>query len=410
MKNKLYYIFGLFMCFVFTSGVYAEGIVITVESTNNTNVIKGEERDLTVKLAAEKIISNCQFKLENESNLDFVTDSIETNTNGWTWNGNITDGFTVTKPNGSDVTPNGGILKLKYKVNDTGKVTVKDIKCTIEEDNSEITHDNVEITFTTIDAADDMSLKSLAVTGSDKTIELKPDSFDYVTSIDSPNFGLEFETSNPDYQDKVVVKDESGNVIDDVKNISFTNLTGQGAMKLSIIINEKPTYTLLVTYIQKELDNSLEYIKINGDNITLKDGEVSYTVEIDNDVNSVEVAIALKDSENFKIGENSNINLETLKTTFNNFTEENLIIFVEPKDSSSGGVSVTYTIHIKKKGVSTVIPDKDEGDEIEKPSIEDEEIVNPSTGDISMFVMILILISSLIVSVVLYRKNLESYK
>ena len=411
MKNKLYYIFGLFMCFIFIGGVYAEGITITVES-NATNVIKGENREVTIKLNSDKVISKCQFKVENDSNIVFVNDSIK-GANGWSFTGNITDGFEVTKPNESTVTPNGGILNLSYSINGDGKLTVKDIKCVVEEDSSEKTHENVEVNFTTIDAVDDTTLRSLSIKDG-TAIDFKSDVYGpYLTSIETSKFALEFETSNPDYIDKVVVKDSSGNVIDDVKNITFNDPTNQGAMNLSIIVNDITTYNLLVTYREKTYDNSLEYIKINGSNLTLVNDKLDYTLDVSSDVNNVEVIVGLKDTVNFKIGNNSNIDVDTLRGNFSITDTIDINIIVEPKDSSLGAVSKTYTIHIKKNNGSTVIPGDDE-DEVVNPPVEDDDeddvIVNPSTGDISMFVMILILISSLIVSVLLYRKNLESYK
>lgn len=413
MNKKLCCIlFSLFMCLIFINNVYADEVVITIDSNAN-NVVKGENREITIKLNSDKVISSCQFKVENDSNITYVDNSAIA-LNNWNLDGNVNDGFVVTKPNGSTVVPNGGILKLGYVVNGNGKFHVKDIKCVIEEGSVEKTHGNVEIEFTTIDAADDTMLKSLRVKEGTE-FDFKSDVFEnYYSIIERPNFTLEFETNNPDYQDKVVVKDSMGNVISDINNITFRDLTNQGGMPLSIIVNETTTYTLLVSYIQKTFDNSLEYIKINGSNITLLENKTDYVLEVSNDVNNINCIVALKDSVNFQIGKNSNINADTLEDNFSIVDTVDINIIVEPKDSSSGAIKKEYTIHIKKVGASTSEPDKEEEDVTPPPVLEEEDddeiIVNPTTGDISMFVMVLILISSLIVSVILYRKNIESYK
>ena len=410
MKNKLYYIFGLFMCFIFTSGVYADGISISLEGNVN-NVNKGDNTEITVKLTADKVISSCQFKIESTDSLVFVTGSDDVPPNSWGKTGNITDGYTVTRPSGENPQPHtGGILKLGYTVNSNGKVTIKDVKCVVEEDSSEQTLEDKEISITAIEPADDTNLKSLVVKdGTD--LDFKSDVYDnYFSSLSSSTFCLIYETSNPDYQDDVVVKDVAGNVITDVNNITFSDSTGQGGMPLSIIVNGTTTYSLLVSYVKKELDNSLASIKIGGSDLTLEPDKIDYTIDVSNDVNNVEIVVALKDTENFQIGKNSNIDSETLSGNFS--VPSSIYIVVEPKDSSSGAIAKTYTISIKKKGENVVTPEPDEP-KIETPSVNDDgdnEIVNPTTGDISMFLMILILISSLIVSVILYRKNLESYK
>lgn len=412
MKNKLYYIFGLFMCFIFINGVYAEGISVLLEGNVN-GIVKGETAEINVKLTSDKVISNCQFKIESTEGIVFVSNG-DIALNNWSKTGTLTDGFTLTRPNNENPnTPNENILKLNYTINDSGTVTIKDIKCVVEEDSSEQILENKEISITAIDAADDTTLKSLRVIeGTD--IDFKPDQFQYGTIIETNTFGLEIVTNNPDYQDKVVVKDISGTIINDIKNITFNDLSGQAQMPLTIVVNgnEEKAYILSVKREQRELDNSLEYIKINGSNLSLEDGKDEYNLDVLDDVTDVEVIIALKDSMNFKIGKNSNIDSETLRGIFSITDTIDINIFVEPKDASLGTTSRTYTIHIKKKGVEVKPEEPEKKPVVERPDDDDENNVetNPTTGDISMFVMLLILISSLIVSVVLYRKNLESYK
>lgn len=410
MNKKLCYIFILFMCLIFINVVYASEITVSLELENLT-VVKGEEKNLTVKLTSDKVISSCQFKLKSEGDLVFVDNSISANTNSWTWSGNITDGFEVTKPNGNSSNPNGGIFRLKYKINDSGKIIAEDIKCKVEGDSTEVIHENVEISINAIEAVEDTTLKSLSIRdGTD--FNFKSDVFsNYISYINSTNFALLYETNNPDYNDKVVVTDLDGNVISDLNNITFKDPTNQGGMPLTITVNDITKYTLLVSY-RTALDNTLEYIKINGTlldlNLFVND---SYDLEVSNDVNDINCVIALSDPENFKIGNNSTIDFVNFEGSVSIIDATYINIIVEPKDISSGGIKKEYTINIKKVGASTGEPDKEE---VTPPPVKEEDddeiIVNPATGDISMFVMVLILISSLIVSVILYRKNIENYK
>ena len=77
-------------------------------------------------------------------------------------------------------------------------------------------------------------------------------------------------------------------------------------------------------------------------------------------------------------------------------------IVIYPKDSSSGIETLTYWITVKKAGGSSTPSSS-------RPSSTGGGITNPQTGNISIFVITLVLIGSLILSLNLYKKNMNYY-
>lgn len=409
MKKKINYLLVcLLFWLTFAGNVYADNISISAVA-DNSQIVKGETAVITIKLTADVAISQCKFKIESDEGIVYDSPS---STNGWNLTGTGVDGFLVENSLSDTNKPeNYGILKLKYVVNNSGKVTVKTEQCVSAIDDKPLYPQDSVAQFTVIEKEDDTTLRSLSVIGG-KAFTFDPTVLNYAVTLESSTFGLVFETNNPDYQDDVVVKVKDGDVITDVNNITFNDPSGQGQMILNIIVNGQTTYEIDAVYMKKELDNSLEFIKINDADLSIQKDKFEYVLEIDKDVKEVLVAVGLKDSINFQIGKSSNIDPDTLKATFPMTKDEEFAyIVVEPKDSSSGATSATYTIHIKRKG-STSAPPVEE----EKPSNSTESektdtpIKNPDTGGISMFTMAIVLIASLIGSIYLYRRNLEGYR
>lgn len=409
MKKKINYLLVcLLFWLTFAGNVYADNISISAVA-DNSQIVKGETAVITIKLTADVAISQCKFKIESDEGIVYDSPS---STNGWNLTGTGVDGFLVENSLSDTNKPeNYGILKLKYVVNNSGKVTVKTEQCVSAIDDKGLYPQDSVAQFTVIEKEDDTTLRSLSVIGG-KAFTFDPTVLNYAVTLESSTFGLVFETNNTDYQDDVVVKVKDGDVITDVNNITFNDPSGQGQMILNIIVNGQTTYEIDAVYMKKELDNSLEFIKINDADLSIQKDKIEYVVEIDKDVKEVLVAVGLKDSTNFQISKNSNIDPDTLKAIFPMTKDEEFAyIVVEPKDSSSGATSATYTIHIKRKG-STSAPPVEE----EKPSNSTESektdtpIENPDTGGISMFTMAIVLIASLIGSIYLYRRNLEGYR
>lgn len=247
----------------------------------------------------------------------------------------------------------------------------------------------VSFSFISSVFADDNTLSSLVVNGG-SSINFKSDQYNYLTVLDGPNFSLDMMASTSSYQDDIVVKNKDNGEVLNPKGITFS-ANEEGYMMLSIRINDddKTEYTLVVKYTKEGLDNTLSSLKINGKNVKLVNGETNYTVTIGSDVSNFDVEAILTDSNNFKFGNNGNV--KQTKTNFNISDVAYVIIAVEPKSTDMGVASLTYNITVQKEGMVG-------GDSL-----------NPETGDGTMWIMAIILVSSLIGSIVLYKNNMESY-
>lgn len=411
MKNRINYILlCLIVSFAFINNVFADTAVTLV--TDNTTVVNGSEVSVRVNLRSDEVVTACLIKVTSDDSIEFVE---KNNMNSWnvTQEGGV-DGFTIENSAivGDILTGGQNILEFKYKINGAGEIKVHTDHCSNGANNTGITDiSEHSISFTTKEKEDDTSLSDLSITGGEP-ISFDSTKLSYASKLNSSTFGLNITTSNPDYQDDVVVKDEDGNIINDIKNIIFSDPSGQSLMTLYIIIKDTTTYTLMLNYENVELDNSLSSVTINGVSLTLEPGKTDYTFEVDSDVTSVLIKVTLKDSEHFKISNNSNVDKEI------NISGDtcSASIIVEPKDDSLGGTENAYMITIKRKsnnsndGSGTGNNDKEPTDNNKKPTGGNEPVKNPQTSDISMFVMALVLISSLVSSLILYKKNLESYR
>ena len=428
MKNKFYYILlGVLMSFSFMESVFAAELDFTVTATPDaTTIVKGKEVKITLNLKSDSPIEMCQFQVTADSTLEYVSMSTS---NLWSVGQGTISNFTLENDvNNTEPLTNGkNVLEIKYKVNGDGKVTIKTEECTYVADASNTssgTHEDVVVNLTAKDASADTTLSELNVTGGKllTPITTPTENNFYAIELDSSTFGLSAKASNSDYDDDIVFKDASGNVISDPSNIKFAGDGGQKQMLMSIVVNNTTTYNLLVRYEQMELDNSLKSVTINGVNLNLEDNVYEYEYTIGKDVTSFDVAAVLSDSTNFKFGNDSNA-----PGNFSIKDVVDIIIVVEPVSSDIGASSVTYTIRVNKEGALTEEPNNNGNNN--EPSTggntgntgnsgssngsgngSSNVGSNPSTGDISMFFMAIILIASLVGSIILYQKNLESYK
>ena len=147
---------------------------------------------------------------------------------------------------------------------------------------------------------------------------------------------------------------------------------------------------------------------MSGFNILLSKFSGNEDIVVGSDVSSFTVEAELNDSENFKFGDAGNA---PGKFNINDIVD--FYIVVESKNDSSS--VVLYTFKVTKEGSSPTEPGKDGnnnsgGSAGNNNGSNGNADTNPQTGGVSMFVMAFILVVSLIGSVVLYQKNLESYK
>lgn len=402
MKNKFCYILvGILFSFSFMNNVFAEGTLDFTVTTDvsATDVVVGDEVTIKVGVKSDTYIHACEFVVESDSNVSFV--SINGVNNYSADKGEEKISVMDSRTSGDAPTDGINIMQLTYKINGDGKLTIKTDECVSWDGNEYGTYEDITINFTTKELSADTTLKSVKINGQEVDKISPNGSTAFV--LENPNFSLEYETTNPDYMDDVVVK-MNGNVITELNNIVWSDPSNQKIAQLELIVNNVTTYSIGVYYEGENLDNSLKSLKINGETVNLVSGQTNYTIKIGKDITSVKIEVELTDGENFRIDEpfeNGVLNHTILGNS------SSVQIDVVPINDQIGGSSVSYVIKIEKEGgsasSSTVKPSTS------KPtSAEIEE--NPPTGDISMFVMALILISSLVGSVLLYQKNIEGYK
>lgn len=406
MKNKFKYILTiLLVSFAFVGNVFASEIIIT-SVVDNTVVSKSSEVSVLVNLKATEAIKECKFKFESDDTLEFVSRS--NLVNEWSVSEDGVDGVRIV--NGSwesgPVIDGQNIASVKYRVNDNGILTIKTVECISATKTYQ--HKDVKVNFTVVEDVKDTTLKSLKVINgvmNPSNVSTNHEG-NYIITLNSSKFGLEMVANDSKYQDDIVVTDVNGKVVEDVSNMTFTDPTNQGQMPLTVIVGGETKYSLLVTYVQKDLDNSLSSIVINGVSLAIEKGVYDYKYTVGADVTEIVVAAVIADTENFKFGVSSNA-----PDTFAIKDSVSVIIVVEPKDSSVGAESVVYNVEVVKESKQEENNNKvTTGSGNNNGSNSNNEInKNPSTADIPMVLMAFILVVSLIGSVFLYRKNLENY-
>jgi len=404
MRNKfLYILIGLLVGFSFMMNVFAtDEIEFEVYANpSNTDVVVGTEVAVMVGIKSNVYINTCTFQVINDDNIEALEPK---GVNGY----NVSVGdekINVMDSSTSGESPVNGIniLQLNYKINGNGTLTIKTDSCSPWESEKDVTYKDVVINFTTKEKTEDNTLKNIKINGVDIP-NFSSDGNSYSVKIEEPKFSLSWETTNPDFQDKVVVK-MNGEVITQFDNITWSDPTGQTIGELELIVNEKKTYSIGVIYEKKDLDNTLKTLKINGEMVNLMSGETSYSVKVGKDITNVKIEAILNDKENFKLDDTF---VNGIKTHSFSGSSTSFTIEIIPVSDQVGASSLSYIIEIVKEG-GTVLPSSSSKPSSSKPATGDIE-KNPQTGDISMFVMALILISSLIGSVILYQKNMEAYK
>lgn len=406
MKNKFYYILlYVFISFSFLPVAYAEGLEFTMSASASQNeVVAGGESTITVSLKSQSAIAMCQFNVSVDGSLELVSKNGLNNWNFETFQG--VGKITIHNNSLENVayTEGKNIFSLVYKVNENGKVTIKDIECTSlmpegVDENGEATEvmgttSDVSVAFTTKAATSDTTLSNLTVTGGTLLSEFSPAKHEYMVELSTSQFSLGLTANHKEFQDKIVVTDVNGKTLDP-NNITFSNDGDQGLMQIHITVNgdTDKKYVLVARYQQKELDNSLSSLKINGTAVKLSANQTDYTFEIPQNVTEVTLTAELADSTNFQFKQGNEPGV--FKTSGGTTS---IALMIVPKNSGIGAAGKTYTIEIIKKG-SPSGGDQSQGG---------NATTNPSTGGISMFIMIFILIISLMGSLYLYRKQVAS--
>ena len=402
MKNKfLYLILSIFMCFSFVSKVFAEELEFSFNAAvvgGSTSIVKGSEATINVSLNSDVYLNKCSFTITNDSTIEFVSGS---GLNKYSL-GNTGNIYEISRDASNTQFNNGfAVMQLKYKINEDGKVTIKNLECSSASDNQVGSYsEEIVLNFDAIDANADTTLSKILVTGGTLSPNFSSSVKNYSINLDKTTFSLELTASNAHYQDDIVVTDEEGNKLD-VKNISFKN-NNQGKMTIVIKVNDDTVYNLLAVYEEKELNSSLKTLKIDGKEVNLESGKYDYTITIGKSVNSVKIDASLNDTTNFKFTDEFN-GTQIVQTPSDTTSYP---IIIEPSKSEIGAEGVTYVIKLVKESSgnnnsnnNSSIGSNNSGN-VNK---------NPTTGGISIALMICILMCSLVGSIYIYRKKIENY-
>ena len=170
-------------------------------------------------------------------------------------------------------------------MNGNGNVIIKTLDCSYagsgnaEEQFEDSEIDEIKLGFKTKSLSEITTLDSLTVIkGGTMTDVFSSDKKGtYFIELNSLTFGLEWTTTNHDYQNNVkVINFDTDEEINDPKNITFES-NGTTGMPILVVVSDNngnsTTYTLVAQMSEQvEYDNTLKSITINGKKITLIDG------------------------------------------------------------------------------------------------------------------------------------------
>lgn len=355
-----------------------------------TQVMPGEEVSCSIKGTSTDTVNNISANLSAAEGLEIVGFNASSE---WA-SGDISASNDKISVYGNGTSGNFNIGTLKLKVSDTasdGTLNLNFIKIeywdSLEESNN---IGNKQVPITVKNEVLEKGLKSLSVEGYTLGPSFSPETYGYTLVINSKTFKINAVPANAN--DTVTIYD----VVDKTTPLDANNITfvaHGGTMMINIVVGTGGTgieYNISIQRETEEYDNTLASLTVGGKTVSCDADDMCY-VYLD-DVSSYSISATLSDPDNFEI-DRSNGGPGDYKK------EGNIIIIVKPIDSSSGYEGRTYTVVVKQNSSGGNPGGGSSGD---IPS-------NPQTGNISIFIITLILIASLIVSLNLYKKNMNYY-
>lgn len=393
MKRKIF-VLGIMLLILSPLKIYAAEQVSMV--CDKTTAKPGDQISCDIKFNTTFEVTSVSGNVITSDNLEFVKISASSDFISFGGTSDETENkVSLVQKDGNTVKGEFVVAKVTLKV----KSDAKSGDATVELTDAYALNDNKDKANVTsnkatikIEVPIVKGLKSLDISkGYIKDSSFGSSREGYTVIIEGNTFGLSMIANNS--SDNIVVTDGKGNTINDVSNIKF-DPNDSGLMLLYISVGSGDTAFKYTLSVSKDVDDDyrgyLSKLVIGGVNVELTRGKTEYTVYLDN-INSYRVSAIVADPDNFKIEDDG-------------ISEGNgswVNIKIVPRDSSSGAKSITYTIHVLKKGSSSENTTNNGNNNASK---------SPQTGDISMFFMALILISSLVGSLYLYKKNLVDLK
>ncbi len=358
---------------------------------NPTTVKPGENVECLIKGNSDELVGSIESTITLKEGLSIVSFSPKN-----PFEGNDVAGNKIETYNSSGVKDDFDIGTLKLKVADTatdgtfslGLVNTK----FYGKDDKENTVSNASANIVVKSQEVSKGLKSLSVEGYNISPIFDPNGDSYSVIIKGDSFKINAIPAND--SDKVVIYNiEDENTPLNASNIKFN--PKNGLMVVIIRVGSVDYQLIIKREIEQEYDNTIKSITVGGKNIDLIAGKYDgYEVTLD-DVKDYDIKIVLNDEDNFYV-DNATDGIISWQG------DGPIPIVIYPKDSSSGIETLTYWITVKKaEGSSTPSSSR--------PSSTGGTMTNPQTGNISIFVITLVLIGSLILSLNLYKKNMNYY-
>lgn len=352
--------------------------------------------------SADEKISSIEMKFSQGDN---VTVQSFTPASGWSGddvNNNLIEIY------GNEVSDTFDIGTLKFKVNSGAKSGENTISFSnvvfygVDDNENGYTVNDASAKFTITDSSEEVvkGLKSLDVINGVLGPVFNKNETSYTITLSEKTFGINAVAANSG--DKLLYTTEKNGqtVTLNPTNISYSDTNDQGMMSIKLLVGSGDNavqYKFIVVPPASTQTGSatLSTLTVGGKNVSLSSEKFEYTVTLD-DVSSYQVKATLSDSKNFEFD-------SFLVPPVTMSGENEFIIKVNPKDSSLGVSSKTYTITVKKKssaGSGTTGGNTSGGNNVTN---------NPQTSEAPAFVMAFVLIISLFASISLYKKNLNGY-
>ena len=386
-KAKLMLIFTI-VCFAFIPKVFATNYM----SVSKENVKVGESFDINVNfdsIEAWEInvtttgpVGECSILEEN------ATQDNQNVPKEFKTTCNATEAGTIT------ITLSGNVTKAKEN----------------EEENDIVTTLNETLTVTvTPEEEQPKGLASLSVTNGTLSPSFNSNTnTGYVITLDSTDtttFSISAVAKTE--TDTIIAKRENGDnyEIINLSNINF--ITGGNNSTMLIVISVGEGKRLLKYEIQvvKPIPPQIEppvlsMLAIDGHDINLISGQYEYEITLD-DKDSYFITATIKDTTNYRFDEFLVPPVDT--------SSKDIEIGIKPKDPSAGLESRTYHIVIKTNSIEPITQTPTTTTKKPSGGGGNGNIENPQTGSTSVIIVAIILISSLIISMHLYKKNINGY-
>ena len=225
-----------------------------------------------------------------------------------------------------------------------------------------------------------------------------------LNSSETSSFSIEATKKNND--DELTIQRENGSDYQQIAfgNIDFVTAGGNDTMLIRITVGkgERLVRYEITVVKPKPADiglPELETLTINGQNIPLTSGEYEYDVILNDDVENYRINATLKDATNYKFD-------DYLVPPFESSSKEFQLKIV-PKDLAAGLKSGEYVIRIKTNTIEPVTVTKEPTTKKQSGGYSDSD--NPKTGSTSVYIVGFMLVASLMISMYLYKKNINGY-